>query len=58
MTDIDLIVYNDILKRQQEIQTDNRIQLEIPSPYEDLEIRRTDKEEKEKEPRRVIIIDL
>jgi len=57
MTDIDLIVYNDILKRQQEIQTDNRIQLEIPMPYNDYEIKKIDKE-KEKEPQRVIIIDL
>jgi len=57
MNDIDLIIYNEIYKKQQEIQTDNRIQLEIPMHYND----RADenkRKEKQEEPRRVIIIDL
>lgn len=57
MKDIDVIVYNDILKRrQQEKNLENRIHLEVPDYFENY-INEKKKIEK-KEPRRVIIIDL
>lgn len=57
MKDIDVIVYNDILKRrQQEKNLENRIHLEVPDYFEN-SINEKKKIEK-KEPRRVIIIDL
>jgi len=58
MKDIDIIVYEDILKRRrQEKEYENTIQLEIPDYFEESKYQKKEVEDN-KEPRRVIIIDL
>ena len=58
MKDIDIIVYEDMLRRRrQEKEYENRIQLEIPEYLDERKYKQKEVEDN-KEPRRVIIIDL